>query len=157
MVLRYQRLGSALSTSLGPPRQLSDVVRSSGLRRFLAMAGYCLLCLRDERKPASVRMYQFEERWLPGLVTSKPTYIRELENATRPLNCPCLHSHCLKSLTSVLSLQFLLQDAFEVERSDNTKNMKRLRYGVDETRRGRKCRSEENDRMTAFQNPTYLP
>lgn len=107
----------------------------------LARAGYCPFCLGDERMPASVRMYQFQKRWT--WLDHIQTHIRELENATRPLNCPRLHSHCPRRFDSVLDLQFHLQDAFGAERSDDTKKMKRPRHGVNgiPPSKGRECSS----------------
>lgn len=69
----------------------------------LARAGYCPFCLGDERMPASVRMYHFQKRWT--WLDHIQIHIRELKNATRPLNCPCLHSHCPRRFDSVLDLQ----------------------------------------------------
>lgn len=122
----------------------------------LARAGYCPFCLGDERMSASVRMHQFKKRWT--WLDHIQTHIRELENAARPLNCPRLHAHCPEKFDSVLDLQFHLQDAFGVERNDDTKKMKRPRYGVNDIppskrRKVQQCRnnSEENDRVTPLQ------
>lgn len=106
--------------------------------------------------PASVRMYHFQKRWT--WLDHIQIHIRELKNATRPLNCPCLHSHCPRRFDSVLDLQFHLQDAFGAERSDDTKKIKRPRHGVNgippsKRKRMQQLRNdcEESDRMTALQ------
>ncbi|KAI8714908.1 Chromo domain-containing protein [Fusarium sp. LHS14.1] len=122
----------------------------------LARAGYCPFCLGDERMPASARMYQFKKRWT--WLDHIQTHIRELENGTRPLNCPRLHSHCPGNFESILDLRFHLQDAFGVERNDNAKKMKRPRRGDDGIPPSKRMRvqqfrnnSEETDRITALQ------
>ncbi|RSL83113.1 hypothetical protein CEP52_016802 [Fusarium oligoseptatum] len=132
----------------------------------LARAGYCPFCLGDERMPASVRMYQFKKRWT--WLDHIQTHIRELENAARPLNCPRPHAHCPGKFDSVLDLQFHLQDAFGIERSNDAKKIKRPRYGSDDVSpskrmKAQQCRgsSEEDDRMAVLQTQqifrnTYL-
>ncbi|KAJ4322073.1 hypothetical protein N0V84_005011 [Fusarium piperis] len=132
----------------------------------LARAGYCPFCLGDERMPASVRMYQFKKRWT--WLDHIQIHIRDLEDASRPLTCPRPHSPCPGVFESVLDLQFHLQDAFGIERSNDAKKIKRPRYGSDEVSpskrmKAQQCRgsSEEDDRMAVLQTQqifynTYL-
>ncbi|KAF4441122.1 putative carbonic anhydrase 2 [Fusarium austroafricanum] len=95
----------------------------------LARAGYCPFCLGDDRMKASARMHQFKQRW--AWLDHIQTHIRTLDNTN--LSCPRQHTHCPGHFDSVLDLQFHLQDAFGVERSDDTRKMKRPRYEVDNT------------------------
>ncbi|EXK83429.1 hypothetical protein FOQG_12291 [Fusarium oxysporum f. sp. raphani 54005] len=123
----------------------------------LARAGYCPFCLGDEGMQASTRMYQFQTRWT--WLNHIQNHIRALTKATMPLKCPRQHGHCPGNFDSVLDLQFHLQDAFGVERSDDNKSRKRPRQEDDDMppSKIKKVRhydneSEEKNEMNALQS-----
>ncbi|KAF5965393.1 carbonic anhydrase 2 [Fusarium coicis] len=132
----------------------------------LARAGYCPFCLGDERMQASTRMYQFQTRWT--WLNHIQNHIEALTKSTVPLKYPRQHGHCPGYFDSVLDLQFHLQDAFGVKRSDDDKSLKRPRHGDDDIPRPKvkKVRhydneSEKKDEMNALQpqhdfHNTYL-
>ncbi|RYP53371.1 hypothetical protein DL768_001616 [Monosporascus sp. mg162] len=117
----------------------------------LARAGHCPFCLGDGRLQPSVRMHQFKIRWT--WLDHIQTHITALQNGALPVRCPRLHSHCPGEFTSVLELQFHLQDAFGIEHNGNSTKMKRPRSESDDIPSPKRKRPQqwhdnfEGDRM----------
>jgi hypothetical protein len=108
----------------------------------LASPGYCPFCFKDERIPASQRMYQYlnRDKWLLHVHRHIYKLEKKAEGEYTEIECPhpkwyCPHPkwYCPKSFQSVLHLQFHLQDIHGIPVAKEPKNKKKKKRSMTNT------------------------